>query len=67
MSLLEEGFRYCSNPERTDTRWLHPVAKQALHPDWIDITDLSTDQLLAFFGCEPSQRAQQDDEQLGLF
>jgi hypothetical protein len=53
MTLLDQGFRFYSNPERNEARWIHPAEKDHFHPDWIDVTDLSSDDLLAFFTRKP--------------
>lgn len=49
MSLLEQGFRFYSSPDRKEARWIHPADKAHFHPNWVDVTDLTQDELLAFF------------------
>lgn len=49
MGLIEQGHRYYSRPDRKEAEWMHPVEKRHLRPDWIDVTGLTADELVAFF------------------
>ncbi|MCY1389112.1 hypothetical protein D9M71_39020 [compost metagenome] len=49
MNLRDQGHRFCASPDRKEARWLHPTIWKQMHPDWIDITDLSDDEMVEFF------------------
>lgn len=56
MSLRDQGFKFCISPDKQQGRWLHPAEFKALHPDWIDVTEWPTDQLVAFLTPTPQQQ-----------
>lgn len=64
MSLLEQGYRFYSSPDRLEARWFHPAVRAHSYPDWIDVTDYSSDELLAFFTFQPMPAL---GEQMALF
>lgn len=53
MSLLHKGFRFYASPERNKAHWLLPHDQAHFHPDWIDVTDLTSEELLAFLLFKP--------------
>ncbi|MCJ1887387.1 hypothetical protein LNN38_21175 [Pseudomonas sp. LA21] len=69
MSLLEEGFRFYSRPDRQEARWIHPTVKAHLQPDWIDVTDLGSEALVEFFTSKPLPHGQAEcaKAQLDIF
>lgn len=69
MSLQDQGFRFCLSPDKQQARWLHPNEKAQLHPDWIDVTDLSADALAALITPKPLPHgtAECDAAQLDIF
>lgn len=56
MSLRDQGFKFCISPNKQQGRWLHPTEFRVLHPDWIDVTEWQTDQLVAFLTPTPQQQ-----------
>lgn len=56
MSLKEQGHRFCISPGKQDARWLAPNIRQALHADWVDVTDWPTEKLAAYLMPEPKQQ-----------
>lgn len=64
MHLLDQGFRFYSSPDRNEARWIHPAVQAHFHANWIDVTDMSQDELLAFFTQMPSAAL---GEQMALF
>ena len=69
MSLRDQGFRFCLSPDKQQARWLHPTEKAQRHPDWIDATDMSADELEAFITGKPLPHGPAECEaaQLALF
>lgn len=61
MSLRDAGLRFYASPDGSDARWMHPLLKDGHYPDWVDLTDMTDDEVVAF---HESVRA--DDEQLDL-
>jgi hypothetical protein len=55
MSLKDQGYRFCVSPNKQDARWLAPNIWKAMHADWIDVTDWSSEKLVAFVTPEPQQ------------
>lgn len=53
MSLRDQGHRFCLSPEKKEARWLHPNIKAHLHPDWIDVTEISADELESLITGKP--------------
>lgn len=48
MTLPEQGFRFCGNAATKQGKWIHP-AEMRFHAEWVDLTDVSDDDLAAFF------------------
>lgn len=46
MTLKDEGFRFCLRPDFKRARWIHPVEFSVLYYDWIDVTDMKSDDLV---------------------
>jgi len=53
MSLKDQGYRFCVSPNKQDARWLAPNIWKAMHADWVDVTDWSSEKLVAFVTPEP--------------
>lgn len=47
MHLRDQGHRFCLSPDRQQARWLHPAEMKTTHSDWLDVTDMETDGLVA--------------------
>jgi len=47
MTLLKT-HRFYTSPDRTQSRWIRPIEKEAFYQDWIDTTDLTSDELAAY-------------------
>lgn len=56
MSLLDQGFRFCISQDKKEGSWLHPAERKAYHPDWTDVTDWPSEQLVAYLTSEPQQQ-----------
>ncbi|MFD2641821.1 hypothetical protein [Pseudomonas japonica] len=56
MNLRDQGFKFCISPDKQQGRWLHPTVLKVLHPDWTDVTEWSTNQLVAFLNPTPQQQ-----------
>lgn len=56
MSLRNQGFRFCISPDKKQGRWLHRTERRVLHPDWTDVTDWASEQLVAYLMPEPKQQ-----------
>lgn len=56
MSLRDQGHRFCLSPDRQQARWLHPTELQATHRDWLDVTDMPTDELVALIQRDEQQQ-----------
>lgn len=56
MSLRDQGFKFCINPDKTKARWLHPYELAQWHPDWTDVTEWPDERLLAFLMPPPGQQ-----------
>jgi len=61
MSLRDSGLRFYASPDGSDARWMHPFLKDGHYPDWVDLTDMTDDEVVAFH-----ERVRADDEQLDL-
>lgn len=48
MGLREEGFRFYLSPDRKEASWLHPLIRKELYPDWKDVTNMPTRELIDF-------------------
>lgn len=45
MSLKDQGHRFCLSPDWQRARWLSPTVRSAMYPDWLDVTDMGSDEL----------------------
>ncbi|MFC0667044.1 hypothetical protein ACFSKY_22425 [Azotobacter chroococcum] len=45
MSLRDSGHRFCLSPDWQRARWLSPTIRSAMYPDWLDVTDMDSDEL----------------------
>lgn len=52
MSLLDQGMRYYISPDKTQSRWLHPVEQAALYVGWLDVSDWPCDKLVSYLMSE---------------
>ncbi len=56
MTLKEQGFKFCVRPDKQRGSWLSAAEIKHSHQDWIDVTDLTNDQLVAYLMPAPEQR-----------
>lgn len=56
MSLRDQGFKFCISPDKTQGQWLHPTVFKIMHPDWTDVTEWPTEQLVAYLMPVPEQQ-----------
>ncbi|WP_207877492.1 hypothetical protein [Pseudomonas sp. 32_A] len=56
MSLRDQGFKFCISPDKQKGRWLHPTELKVLHPDWTDVTEWPSEDLVAFLMPVPEQQ-----------
>ncbi|MBR7519660.1 hypothetical protein [Pseudomonas juntendi] len=56
MNLRDQGFKFCISPDKQQGRWLHPAELKHLHPDWTDVTEWPTEQLVAYLMPVPEQQ-----------
>ena len=56
MSLHDQGFKFCISPDKQQGRWLHPTEFKVLYPDWTDVTEWPTEQLVEFLMPVPEQQ-----------
>ncbi len=60
MSLKDQGHRFCLSPDRQQARWLRPAIHAAMHADWLDVTDMDSDELASCSSrncCRPSLKS----------
>ncbi|RBB99649.1 hypothetical protein C3E97_020475 [Pseudomonas sp. MWU12-2115] len=55
MSLRDEGFKFCISPDKQQGQWLHPKVFKVIYPDWTDVTEWPTEQLVAYLMPAPQQ------------
>lgn len=56
MSLRDQGFKFCISPDKKQGRWLHPAEFKHMHPDWTDVTEWPSEQLVAYLMPAPEQQ-----------
>ena len=56
MSLRDQGFKFCIGPDKQQGRWLHPAEFTHRHPDWTDVTEWPSEQLVAYLMPAPEQQ-----------
>ncbi|MGF6595097.1 hypothetical protein [Pseudomonas sp. 2835] len=56
MHLKDQGFKFCISPDKQQGRWLHPAELKVLHPDWTDVTEWPSEELVAFLMPAPEQQ-----------
>lgn len=50
---------YCS-PVGVECRWMEPLYKEHTRPDWVDMTDVTDDELTEFLMANHQREAQAD-------
>ncbi|WP_343499220.1 hypothetical protein [Achromobacter denitrificans] len=48
MNLEQQGYRFCGHATTREARWIHP-ADLAASTGWIDMTDATDAEMVAFF------------------
>ena len=48
MSSTNQTLRFYISPDKQKARWMNPAERNALNPDWVDVTDWPDDDLVAY-------------------
>lgn len=58
MTGITKTHRFYISPDHSEARWIRPIEKAAFKPDWIDLTDLESEELAEFLMRGPSAEHQ---------